>query len=414
MLEYFSVSKYFSLRRFFLIHLLIVTAIFAQGQYTGGNDDGSSQASVSNQNTLPNIYLGGNDDGSSNSLVANQNPLPNIYTGGNDDGSSKSSVANQNPLPNIYTGGNDDGSSKSSVANQNPLPNIYTGGNDDGSSNSLVTNLNPLPGIYHGGNDDGFSHASVANQNPPPFSITCPAGITVACIQETPCPTSITEFLALQGASITGFCSSNLNYSCSTTLTSGNNCAGVFTRTHTITDDCGNSSTCTQIITVNDNIKPTATNPVAVNVQCIANIPASNINVVTDEADNCSTPIVSLRSETNNGGTGCPGNPYIVTRTYRVTDACGNFIDVVQTLTAIDNTNPTATNPVAVNVQCIANIPAANSNVVTDEADNCSTPTVTLRNETNNGGTGCTGNPYIVTRTYRVTDACGKIGRAHV
>jgi hypothetical protein len=417
------------LKRLCIFLLLIVAANFSRAQYTGGSgdgssvsqvtnqnplpniyhggsDDGVSNSSVTNQNPLPNIYHGGNDDGSSNSSVTNQNPLPNIYHGGSDDGSSNSSVTNQNPLPNIYHGGNDDGTSNSSVTNQNPLPNIYHGGSDDGSANSSVTNLNPLPNIYTGGNDDGSSNASVTNQNPQPFVITCPNNITVQCINESPCPANVTEFLLLPGASVTGFCSSNLNIVCNTILTTGNNCSGTFTRTCTVSDDCGNSTTCSQIITVLDNTKPTASNPASVNVQCIANIPAANINVVTDEADNCSTPTVALQSELNNGGTGCPGNPFIVTRTYRVTDACGNSIDVTQTLTALDNTKPTASNPASVNVQCIANIPAASINVVIDEADNCSTPTVALQNEINNGGSGCLGNPYIVTRTYRVTDAC--------
>ncbi len=45
-------------------------------------------------------------------------------------------------------------------------------------------------------------------------------------------------------------------------------------------------------------------------------------------------PVVTHFGDTNNGGAGTVSNPYIVTRTYRVTDGAGNFIDVTQTLTA--------------------------------------------------------------------------------
>jgi len=127
--------------------------------------------------------------------------------------------------------------------------------------------------------------------------------------------------------------------------------------------------------------------------------------VVTDEADNCdATPTVAFVSDANNGGAGCTASPYIVTRTYSVTDDCGNSINVTQTITAVDNTNPTASDPAPINVQCIADVPAPDITVVTDEADNCdATPTVAFVSDANNGGAGCTASPYIVTRTYSVT-----------
>ena len=61
-----------------------------------------------------------------------------------------------------------------------------------------------------------------------------------------------------------------------------------------MTDACGNSITVTQTITVDDDIAPTASNPAPLTVQCIADVPAQDITVVTDEADNCSTPVVAF------------------------------------------------------------------------------------------------------------------------
>ena len=54
-----------------------------------------------------------------------------------------------------------------------------------------------------------------------------------------------------------------------------------------------------------------------------------NIAVVTDEADNCGVPVVAFVSDVTDGNT-CPET---ITRTYSVTDACSNTINVTQTIT---------------------------------------------------------------------------------
>ncbi|MEO9796534.1 MAG: LamG-like jellyroll fold domain-containing protein, partial [Crocinitomicaceae bacterium] len=154
-------------------------------------------------------------------------------------------------------------------------------------------------------------------------------------------------------------------------------------------------------ITVGDTENPTASNPVAVNVECIGNVPAPDVTVVTDEADNCdANPTVAFVSDVSDGNT-CPE---VITRTYSVTDASANSINVTQTITVNDVTNPTASNPVAVNVECIGDVPAADVSVVTDEADNCTTaPVVAFVSDVSDGNT-C---PEVITRTYSVTDDCG-------
>lgn len=93
---------------------------------------------------------------------------------------------------------------------------------------------------------------------------------------------------------------------------------------------------------------PTATNPTALNVFCASDIPAADVNVVTDEADNCSTPTVTYIGQVSDGGT----NPEIITRTYRVTDASGNSTDVTQTITVtpfVVSTQPSNTTVIAGN-----------------------------------------------------------------
>lgn len=89
-----------------------------------------------------------------------------------------------------------------------------------------------------------------------------------------------------------------------------------------------------------DNINPTASNPTPVTVFCSDDVPAPNINVVSDAADNCITdPIVTFISDVSNGGI----DPEVITRTYRVSDESGNSIDVTQTITIqslVVNTQP--------------------------------------------------------------------------
>jgi len=82
------------------------------------------------------------------------------------------------------------------------------------------------------------------------------------------------------------------------------------------------------LITV-DNVAPTGSNPTSVAVYCPSDIPAQDVSVVTDEADNCTTnPSVSFVGDISDGGS----NPETITRTYRITDDSGNSTDVTQTI----------------------------------------------------------------------------------
>ena len=65
-------------------------------------------------------------------------------------------------------------------------------------------------------------------------------------------------------------------------------CNITITRTWSLVDNAGNAAADQiQVITVLDNILPTASNPAPITVDCIGDVPAVDITVVTDEADNC-------------------------------------------------------------------------------------------------------------------------------
>ncbi len=91
------------------------------------------------------------------------------------------------------------------------------------------------------------------------------------------------------------------------------------------------------------------------------------------------------------------------TNTFEVTDAFGNTGSYSFDITVTDTESPTASNPSSLDVYCTADVPAPDPTVVTDESDNCGSPTVSFISDTSNGGS----NPEIITRTYRITDSAG-------
>ncbi|MFV8343373.1 hypothetical protein ACNQGN_13285, partial [Flavobacterium sp. XS2P39] len=104
-------------------------------------------------------------------------------------------------------------------------------------------------------------------------------------------------------------------------VTTPGNCAGNYsvTRTWTATDDCGNFSTATQTINVQDITAPViAALPAPSTINCPA-LPAFAQATATDTCDASVT--LTFNDVTTPGN--CAGN-YSVTRTWTATDDCGN------------------------------------------------------------------------------------------
>ncbi|OXA93403.1 hypothetical protein B0A75_20235, partial [Flavobacterium oncorhynchi] len=113
-------------------------------------------------------------------------------------------------------------------------------------------------------------------------------------------------------------------------------CNGVETYTYTFTDCAGHIHDWVYTYTIDNTVAPTGTAPADVTVQCIGDIPAANVNGILNVKGNCNNTVSVTVAETNNGGTGCKASPYIVTRTYTLTDCGGLQTQLVQKLTAVD------------------------------------------------------------------------------
>jgi hypothetical protein len=177
----------------------------------------------------------------------------------------------------------------------------------------------------------------------------------------------------------------------------------------TATSPEGCESTCNWTVSVDDNTNPSITCPQTINLECSESIPAPYADLAAFEAaggsasDNCGTPTFSFEGEQSSGT--CPT---VITRTYRVTDACGNIDECTQTINVDDTTDPSITCPQTINLECDQSVPEPYADLAAFEAaggsasDNCGTPTFSFEGEQSSGT--C---PTVITRTYRVTDDCG-------
>ncbi|TAL04296.1 MAG: HYR domain-containing protein, partial [Verrucomicrobia bacterium] len=176
-------------------------------------------------------------------------------------------------------------------------------------------------------------------------------------------------------------------------------CGDSFTATRTwrITDACGNQALCNQTVTVVDTTPPEVNCPSNKVISCGQ---AIDFNPPTAN-DVCGTnKIVVLRTVTNTAGF-C-GATFQVTRTWQITDACGNQARCSQAITLIDTNPPTIICPTNLTVQCFGDIPAPDPSLASS-SDTCGTVTNSW-----DGDTYLTNGCIItVTRTYRATDACG-------
>ncbi|WP_179349007.1 DUF6923 family protein [Winogradskyella pacifica] len=255
------------------------------------------------------------------------------------------------------------------------------------------------------------------------FIVSCPTfeETTVACYGELPTETtySIEEFEALGNADgIIGDDACGIIEITAQNSANQNTCNQTITRTYTVTsyeDTNGNgvrdnnettvlnSTECTQIITLNDNIAPTFTVPEDFTIECDEGTLPQTTGDATNISDNCSNDLVASYTDIYTAGICATASS--ITRTWSVTDACGNTTSKDQTIWIQDTTAPTFTVPADITIQCADD--ATNLSItgdVTDEVDNCIEVLEATYTDSVEEGT-CPG-ASVITRTWTLADEC--------
>ena len=224
-----------------------------------------------------------------------------------------------------------------------------------------------------------------------PPTISCPADQVVSCFDDIQEGTPVTTTSCNQGSTVTAV---------GPTLVSGNNtCDGaVYEIIYTVTDDCGQSASCTQTFTL-DVAAPTISCPADETVSCLEDIAEGT--PVTTTACNLDSFVSTAGPTLISGDNGCDGATYEII--YTVTDVCGQTASCTQTFT-LDVAAPTIECPADQVVSCadelIPGTPVTTTACGQGSDIAIDGPTLI------SGAEGCDGAIYEV--TYTVTDDCGQ------
>ena len=226
----------------------------------------------------------------------------------------------------------------------------------------------------------------VIDSHAPVFS-NVPQSVTISCDQGLP-PLTTPE--------VTDNCDKNVIVVYTENVARGN-CEGnaVISRKWTATDHCGNVSTATQTITIQDNVAPVISNvSQSLTVNCGDVADASVRPVVSDNCDK--NPVLSYKDSISTSG-GCQGS---VIRIWTATDACGNSSTAIQTILIIDNQAPEIlVNTTSLVLDCGQPVPDTPASVT----DNCDTNPELKFRETRFGD-DCN---FKIVREWIATDNCG-------
>ena len=176
-------------------------------------------------------------------------------------------------------------------------------------------------------------------------------------------------------------------------------CIGVIARTYTAVDECGNSATAIQYITIIDTTPAVINNPENFTVEC-SEVP---MMMIPNAIDACGYPVTVTGSEAIFPGD-CEDS-YTIVWTWTATDYCDNVSQASTTVTVVDTTDPTfGPLPADFTIQCGIEIPVA---VLPLAFDNCDDDVlVTVVDETSAGD--CP-QAYNIQRIYRAFDNCGNM-----
>ena len=176
--------------------------------------------------------------------------------------------------------------------------------------------------------------------------------------------------------------------------TTNGNCPCTITRTWLATDVCGNTNTCTQIVTVLDTTPPILTGITNKTVEC-GSAWSFDPPYAWDACSGSNVVVIPIATTTNGE---CP---WIITRTWLATDTCGNTNSCMQIVTLIGTAPPVLTGITNKTVECGSawefDLPSA-----IDPCTGVNLPVALVSTlATNSGYCG-----QIVTRTWAATNLC--------
>ncbi len=236
--------------------------------------------------------------------------------------------------------------------------------------------------------------------------------VTSFIYSETAVEVTVDDFLAAGGEASDNCGIAKYEYQ---DIQSGS-CPITVTRTWTVTDECGNSTSCPQTITIDDVAFPTITCPDALIAACTIPTLYAALAEFTDAGgsteDNCGIDAMSfLHAGDETDEQSCPET---IIRTYQIADLCGNTAVCTQTITLNDEEPPVLTCPADLTATCDAGAPDPYNSYVDftiaggSFSDNCGVNADSFTFvEDNSDNNDC---PEVITRTYSIEDQCGNVG----
>ncbi len=248
---------------------------------------------------------------------------------------------------------------------------------------------------------------AVVDDIPPVIACQDPVEIECGTSQDTS---------AVKPPAVTDNCSAaaeiQILYFDNATGLTGCNGSGTLYRNWIAFDECGNMSSCNQVIEVVDNKPPVIEIPAPVTVSCEL---ADDLGVLgqATAVDNCSDAedVFLFYEDIDDGLTACNGTG-LKRRMWIAMDGCGNIDTAIQEITLIDTLAPLFYCPLNISVGPDADIYDFDKlGEVQVLVDNCApVESVEIRYEDDIFNlTDCAGSPTI-SRKWYVNDPCGNIG----
>jgi hypothetical protein len=219
-----------------------------------------------------------------------------------------------------------------------------------------------------------------------PTFVSVPANITIECGDATPTDMATAD-------DICGTVSVVVAETVGTP-----SCAGdAIVRTFTATDECGNTATAVQIVTIEDTTPPVFANvPAPVEIDC--NDPLPTDAPTADDICDANVVITEVQDRVD----GPTVNQYEIIRTWTAEDICGNTSTATQVVSVVDDGPPEWTSvPADETLECTASVPT----VLATAEDGCDGALTVTVSEVRTDG-ACEGT-FVIVRTFTASDIDG-------